>query len=368
MPKPPKAPNTLSNTQASEKATRISNSSQATSKPKHNNNKVVETVDLTKGRKSPWDRTPQHASTRQSLERLHQNAVKSPVKMTGLKHKSPRSISQIAQPKLSFLSQKNEEHSQDIERSPSSDYQSDEFPSPSALFARETDIAKATSQEQVHSSQPPTRFAEDDGFDLDATMAETIGNSASTQDGSTLRDISSEGTFSKFFSSSSDLPAASSMTSNPQNVNQSNPTQKIHEKQLQSATNDFHKEHTPPQPSSPPPAKRRKAELMPNIDDTHERSENGLDHENSSLDESNTTTSIAKDSTPPERPPTSSGAITTPITPAVTLPAPVIVASPSNEPDEQSQLQPAIRPGHPAWVYELDPAFVAEWQDVVDFV
>ena len=29
---------------------------------------------------------------------------------------------------------------------------------------------------------------------------------------------------------------------------------------------------------------------------------------------------------------------------------------------------PIIKPGQPAWVYEFDPAFIAEWQDVVDFV
>ena len=29
---------------------------------------------------------------------------------------------------------------------------------------------------------------------------------------------------------------------------------------------------------------------------------------------------------------------------------------------------PIIKPGQPAWVYEFDAAFVAEWQDIVDFV
>ncbi len=27
-----------------------------------------------------------------------------------------------------------------------------------------------------------------------------------------------------------------------------------------------------------------------------------------------------------------------------------------------------VKPGQPAWVYEFDPAFIAEWQDIVDFV
>ena len=29
---------------------------------------------------------------------------------------------------------------------------------------------------------------------------------------------------------------------------------------------------------------------------------------------------------------------------------------------------PIVRPGQPAWVYEFDAAFIAEWQDIVDFV
>ena len=29
---------------------------------------------------------------------------------------------------------------------------------------------------------------------------------------------------------------------------------------------------------------------------------------------------------------------------------------------------PVIKAGLPAWVYEFDPAFIAEWQDIVDFV
>ena len=31
-------------------------------------------------------------------------------------------------------------------------------------------------------------------------------------------------------------------------------------------------------------------------------------------------------------------------------------------------LAPVVKPGQPAWVYEFDPAFIAEWQDIVDFV
>ena len=37
-------------------------------------------------------------------------------------------------------------------------------------------------------------------------------------------------------------------------------------------------------------------------------------------------------------------------------------------PPSQPPTGPVIKPGHPAWVYDFDPAFIAEYQDIVDFV
>ncbi|KAL2040972.1 hypothetical protein N7G274_006430 [Stereocaulon virgatum] len=64
----------------------------------------------------------------------------------------------------------------------------------------------------------------------------------------------------------------------------------------------------------------------------------------------------------------------------VTLPAP-IPKKPKTDDEINRALQPSssaenkaapsapvIKPGQPAWVYEFDPAFIAEWQDFVDFV
>lgn len=41
---------------------------------------------------------------------------------------------------------------------------------------------------------------------------------------------------------------------------------------------------------------------------------------------------------------------------------------PSSAEKQAKPAGPIIKPGQPAWVYEMDAAFVAEWQDVVDFV
>jgi hypothetical protein len=64
----------------------------------------------------------------------------------------------------------------------------------------------------------------------------------------------------------------------------------------------------------------------------------------------------------------------------VTIPAP-IPKKPKTDDENDNALQPSssaenkaapsvpvIKPGQPAWVYEFDPAFIAEWQDFVDFV
>ena len=36
--------------------------------------------------------------------------------------------------------------------------------------------------------------------------------------------------------------------------------------------------------------------------------------------------------------------------------------------DQAATSAPVIKPGQPAWVYDFDPSFIAEWQDFVDFV
>ena len=40
----------------------------------------------------------------------------------------------------------------------------------------------------------------------------------------------------------------------------------------------------------------------------------------------------------------------------------------SNAARQPLPLTAVVKPGQPAWVYEIDPAFIAEWQDIVDFV
>ena len=42
--------------------------------------------------------------------------------------------------------------------------------------------------------------------------------------------------------------------------------------------------------------------------------------------------------------------------------------SPSDNEHKQEADAPIIRPGQPSWVYDFDPAFVAEYQDYVEFV
>ena len=42
---------------------------------------------------------------------------------------------------------------------------------------------------------------------------------------------------------------------------------------------------------------------------------------------------------------------------------------PSSSAERQTVVPiPVVKPGQPAWVYEFDAAFIAEWQDIVDFV
>ena len=35
---------------------------------------------------------------------------------------------------------------------------------------------------------------------------------------------------------------------------------------------------------------------------------------------------------------------------------------------EKEKVATTIKPGQPAWVYDFDPAFIVEWQDIVDFI
>ena len=45
-----------------------------------------------------------------------------------------------------------------------------------------------------------------------------------------------------------------------------------------------------------------------------------------------------------------------------------VVQPSSNAENKAETAEPVIKPGQPAWVYEFDPAFVAEYQDLVEFV
>ena len=42
--------------------------------------------------------------------------------------------------------------------------------------------------------------------------------------------------------------------------------------------------------------------------------------------------------------------------------------SASNTSDDAGNLSPSVKPGLPAWVYDFDPAFIAEYKDFVEFV
>lgn len=45
-----------------------------------------------------------------------------------------------------------------------------------------------------------------------------------------------------------------------------------------------------------------------------------------------------------------------------------VSGSPGVQPSLGKEEQDAIKAGHPAWVYEFDPAFIAEWEPYVEFV
>lgn len=47
---------------------------------------------------------------------------------------------------------------------------------------------------------------------------------------------------------------------------------------------------------------------------------------------------------------------------------PLIQESTNLDPGQEASPAPVIKPGQPAWVYEFDPVFIAEYQDFVDFV
>ena len=40
----------------------------------------------------------------------------------------------------------------------------------------------------------------------------------------------------------------------------------------------------------------------------------------------------------------------------------------SEKADDTALVAPVIKPGQPAWVHNFDPEFIAEWQDIVDFI
>ena len=293
--------------------------------------------------------------SRQSLERLHQKLVKSPSVPVVAQRKGLQAFSQKRESSLSFLRDTAEEEEKHGPSPIETDL--DDFPSPSALFELETDHnvrslaptqklhfreKEVSSTPQVpetqHGLNPTSEPSEGDEMtDVEAAM---IG----LTDTMILQEPKFLGKSAVGPSLDATLkhpdPTSSLLTTKSLPIDNSTAFKTVSIHSGQKSESEFQVARTLPQP--PANVEKRPLADIPTDNALHAPPKKPrLDREEHARHVPQILPEIHADNSE------TSNAVT-----AVTAPPP----------------PPIIKPGQPVWVYEMDPAFIAQFQDFVEFV
>ena len=362
MPKPPKSSNInassllhVSSHPCGEAETGIIAATPGSSRNQRNEkgNSVVK-------RKSPWDNRGKNGPDHQRLDELHSKTVKGSSALPKSRNRPSLDFSRGEKPRPSFLSQGNNDDTQ-RSRSPSSDWESEYLPSPSAMFATVSNCNHKSFRSA--NEDPCTRITSErnlakedtlENFDLsqsDDVVFETEAAVVGLDDRASGRvnpSISSRRVnpdsenSSKMFA----LPDGAIETVNPRCERDTSPRTVSEEDSFskekgisQGITNNArHLKRNPTRSGAdehthPPASKRQRLDTHPplSLPDTIASQEDSshLSHEPN---------------------------------------AAVLGPIPSEDTIPPSEPKPVIKPGQPAWVYKFDPAFIAEFQDVIEFI
>lgn len=280
-----------------------------------------------------------------NLHRLHESVTKAPPVPTIGHTKHTYSYSKGEQPKLSFLS-KGGDTACLVEKM-SSDYDDewmDDLPSPSTLLGQKKCAETTTPKDPAKAAD--TLVFDGDISDMEADMLglsdATIskGSSKDQIEGAALsghREFSDADIFNENEDVVWDLPALSPPTQFRDEIQKQDKNERL-----------FLSTDNPDKPTAMPMKRKTTASSDVEVSTTpgslvlkkSKTDDLKIDSQQPSIDGSQAS---PKDAQPP---------YTTTLEDQAPSPAPA----------------PKIKPGYPAWVYDLDPAFVAEYEDYVEFV
>ena len=297
--------------------------------------------------------------SRQNLERLHQNIVKSPAVPVIAQKKGLQAFGQKQELSLSFL---HDTGDNEEEHGPSPDKpESDDFPSPSALFQLETDHSarslaptqKLHSREKEGNSTPEVTETQP-GLDptFEPAKGDDMADVEAAMIGLTDSMIVQEQNFSgrSVVGSNMDAalkhpnPSSGLLTTKSPRVDKSPAIKTRSPPYFQNSESESQVARALPQPPANA-AKRPLAGISTHNASPASSKKPRVDREGHTRHVPQIHTKVSADNSE-----TSNAAAT-----AVTAPSPPPAV-------------PIIKPGQPVWVYEMDPAFIAQFQDFVEFV
>ena len=282
---------------------------------------AIEKVDLV-GKDQPSGPPKKTPRQMQVLDKLHQSVNKRATVPTVTQKKPSIDFSSDDQSRLSFLRDDDRINPPQRDSTDYGDNSTTEFPSPTELLnqcnptivqtvnADRKDAFDTNSLEDFDLSQ-----FDNDEWDTDAALVGLSDSVTMQEESKSAQRLLDSPMISDEPSSVPEMPAVSTRTGN----NDKNPT-RIPDKRPAEFSEKSHESQNVDQNSNVP--KRQKLDRNEKANDQTVLS--GQHHPS-------TIPGIGQ--------------------PSPTLPAP-----------------PVIEKGHPAWVYELDPAFIAEYQDIVEFV
>ena len=292
-----------------------------------------------------YDKTPLKAL--RSLNRLHDNVTKGSMAPVAIKKQPCYEITQRRQPEISFLD-KDASVGQSSDN-PSTDYDVDwmnDLPSPSALLGKPLENPNCLSEHTLidHGRSSPDGLPSP--FDLICQNNATIGNHA---DNYSLEDF----TLSQLSGEVSDVEAAMIGLSDSVSMQQTAACQMSSQAEAFPDTLPPPSQHTPKLHShTSAPETLGTSKLFLSTDSPGKGEEQAHKRKAAVVDQT-------EDLSPPwgVKKRTKGGDERSQIR----------RPSPGTE-EEANTPGPIVKAGQPAWVYDFDPAFIAEWQDIVEFV
>ena len=293
-----------------------------------------------------YEKTPLKAL--RSLDRLHDNVTKGSMAPVAIKKQPCYDFTQGRQPEISFLNK--DASAGKSSENPSTDYDVDwmnDLPSPSVLLGKPLENPSCLPEHTLVDHGRSSPGGRPSPFDLNCQNNATIGNHA---DNDSLEDFG----LSQLSDEASDIEAAMIGLSDSVSMQQTAACQMSSQAEAcpdmlpppSEHTPKLHHSHTFAAETSGTSKLFLSTDSPEKVEELAHKRKAAVVDQNEDLSPSSRVAKRTKggDEHGQTRRP-----------------------SPGTE-KEANVPGPIVKPGQPAWVYDFDPAFIAEWQDIVEFV